>query len=109
MRKLYANIFQINTTPSSTYLSTKSVEDVMAWASPKCVNNVQIIMGVTNFYRRFILHFAFVCKPITDTLKLKGKIFIRGTAQENAFVNLKIAFTSGPILKHFDPPQPIQI
>jgi hypothetical protein len=50
-----------------------------------------------------------VCKPITDTLKLKGKNISWGTAQEEAFIKLKRAFTSAPILKHFDPLQPIQI
>jgi hypothetical protein len=66
-------------------------------------------MGFAKFYRRFILNFSGVCKPITDTLKLKGKSFSWGTAQEEAFVKLKKAFTSGPILKDFDPLQPIQI
>ena len=66
-------------------------------------------MGFANFYRRFILNFSGVCKPITDTLRAKGKDFIWGNDQEQAFTKLKKAFTTGPILRHFDPSQPIQI
>jgi hypothetical protein len=90
-------------------MSPEKVEDVLAWASPKCIKHVQIFMMFANFYRRFILNFSVVCKPITDTLKLKGKNFSWGTSQEEAFVKLKRTFTSGPILKNFDPIQAIQI
>ena len=90
-------------------MSPEKVKDVLAWASPRCVKDVQIFMGFANFYRRFILNFSGVCKPITDTLKLKGKNFVWKEPQEEAFNKLKQAFTSGPILNHFDPTQPIQI
>jgi hypothetical protein len=66
-------------------------------------------MGFANFYQRFILNFSKVCKPITDTLKLKRKSFTWGPSQDEAFSKLKQAFTSGPILRHFDPSLPIQI
>ena len=76
---------------------------------PKSIKDVQIFMGFANFYRRFILNFSGVCKPITDTLKFKGKNFAWGKDQEWVFKKLKKAFTTGPILHHFDPALPIQI
>ena len=90
-------------------MSPEKVKDVLAWASAKGVKDVQIFMGFANFYRRYILNFSGVCKPITDTLKLKGKNFAWGPQQEEAFTKLKQAITSGPILRHFHPTQPIQL
>src|SRR3978361_121130 len=96
-------------TPQGISMSKRKVEDVLNWASPRNVKEVQIFMGFANFYRRFILNFSGVCKPITDTLKAKGKDFNWGNEQEQAFRKLKTAFTTGPILRHFDPAKPIQI
>jgi hypothetical protein len=48
-------------TPEGISMSAEKVEDVLAWGSPKCVKDVQILMGFANFYRRFILNFSGVC------------------------------------------------
>jgi hypothetical protein len=45
-------------TPEGISMSPEKVEDVLAWAAHKCVNDVQIFMGFANFYRRFILNFS---------------------------------------------------
>src|ERR1700710_1940698 len=41
-------------TPKGISMSPEKVEDVLAWASPRCVKDVQIFMGFADFYRRFI-------------------------------------------------------
>jgi hypothetical protein len=66
-------------TPEGISMVPEIVRDVLAWASSKCVKDVLIFLGFANFYRRFILNFPGVCKPITDTLKLKGKDFYKGS------------------------------
>jgi hypothetical protein len=76
-------------TPEGISMSPRKVEDVLSWAAPKYVKDVQIFMGFTNFYRRFILNFLKVCKPFTDTLKLKEKDFTWGPLQDKAFQDLK--------------------
>jgi hypothetical protein len=38
-------------TPEGISMSPEKVEDVLGWASPKSVKDVQIFMGFTNFYR----------------------------------------------------------
>jgi len=49
-------------------MSDRSVKSVQNWAHTRSVKEVQIFIGVANFYRRFIQHFAkIVCKPITET------------------------------------------
>jgi len=82
-------------------MSVRKVKDVQNWAHPRSVKEVQIFIGFTNFYRRFIKDFFKVCKPITETLKGNSKDFNWGTEQEDAFEELKKRFTTGPILSHF--------
>jgi len=59
----------------------------------------------TNFYRRFIKHSSKVVTPLTRMTKMEaGKYvpFVWGLEQQAAFDLLKKAFTSAPILGHFD-------
>ena len=84
-------------------MSERKVESIMNWKAPKSVKEVQIFIGFANVYRRFIQNFSKICKPITATLKGKNKMFGWGKDQEEAFLELKKRFTSGPILAHFYP------
>jgi RNase H-like domain found in reverse transcriptase len=65
-------------------------------------------MGFTNFYRRFILRFSKVIRPITDILidMIKGKKtgkFHWSKKANNAFGMLKNLFTTIFILRMFNP------
>jgi hypothetical protein len=62
------------------------------------------LLGLWNFYQRFIHNFPAIVSPITDLLRRDTK-FDWGVAQEVAFLTITILFTSGktPILKHYDP------
>jgi len=69
---------------------------------------VQSFMGFANFFRRFIKRFSKIAKPLTDLTK-KG---IKGNwtnACQAAFDELKRAFTTGPILTHFDETRPTKL
>src|SRR5690606_24528425 len=78
------------------------------WKTPQNVHDIQVFLGFANFYRRFIKNFSKVVAPITKLLK-KDIPFIWDQAAKEAFESLKKAFTSDPILKHFDPYKPCYI
>jgi len=86
-------------------MSEKKVESILNPRAPRSAKDVQIFIGLANFYRRFIENFSKVCKPITDTLKTKGgkHLWFWGEEQDKAFEELKQRFTSAPILGHFYP------
>jgi len=84
-------------------MSDRKVKSVQNWAHPRSVKEVQIFIGLTNFYRRFIKDFSKVCKPTTETLKGNPKDIDWGRQQEEAFEELKKPFTMVPILSHFYP------
>lgn len=80
-----------------------SIED---WPTPTCIRDIQVLLGFTNFYRRFIKRYAKVTAPISDLLKKACKW--EWTLQaDKALRTLKHAFTEAPILQHFDPQKPI--
>jgi len=88
-------------------MSEKKVESILNWRAPRSVKDVQIFIGLANFYQGFMENFSKVCKPITDTLKTKGgkHLWFWGEEQDKAFEELKRRFTSAPILAHFYPDQ----
>jgi hypothetical protein len=67
------------------------------------MKDVQRFLGFANFYSRFIKNFSGVARPITDLTRNQGLDFHWGPTQTVAFQQLKDAFTSTSILKHFDP------
>jgi hypothetical protein len=73
-----------------------------------------VLLGFTNFYRRFIRKYAMVTTPISDLLKkaenprTSEQVKWEWTRDaELAFRKLKRAFTNAPILNHFDQAKPI--
>src|SRR5690606_32676612 len=89
-------------------MDPKKVKDVLEWKTPQNVHDIQVFLGFANFYRRFIKNFSKVVAPITRLLK-KDVPFVWNQDADNAFESLKKAFTSDPILKHFDPTKPCYI
>jgi hypothetical protein len=86
-------------------MDPSKVQTIMEWEPPSNLKDVQEFLGFANFYRRFIRDYSKVVAPLTSlTKKDNGQPvpFVWGTAQQNAFDTLKKAFTTAPILRHFD-------
>ena len=75
---------------------------IETWESPKCVKDVQGFLGFANFYKRFIKDFAKLTSSLT-LLTRKDKEFQWASIEETAFQAIKKAFSSAPVLLHFDP------
>ena len=73
------------------------VEAIHNWGAPKYVMDVQCFLGFANFHRRFIHRYSEMCQPLFELLK-KDTPFIWSPQCETVFKELKIAFTSTPIL-----------
>src|SRR5205085_7455564 len=87
-------------------VSDETTQSVREWATPKNLRAVRGLIRFANFYRRFIRNFSSIAKPLTDLTK-KDQPWKCGPEQQSAFDALIKAFTSPPILKHFDPTKEI--
>ena len=71
-----------------------------------------MFLGFANFYRRFIHGYSRVAMGLSDLLKGGGKFgnqFVWTREAASSFEKLKTAFTTAPILRHFDPALRIRV
>jgi hypothetical protein len=90
-------------------MSQEKVEAVLNWKYPTSLNEVQSFLGFANFYRRFIRDYSRVARPLTELTKGDAKVWKWTDEGAQAFDELKLRFTTAPILAHFDPQRPVII
>jgi hypothetical protein len=66
----------------------KKVQEVMNWKPPTTVRQIRSFLGLAGYYRRFILDFSRIAKPMTELLK-KGVKFEWSQKREDAFHTLR--------------------
>lgn len=71
------------------------------------VTEVRSLLGLMNYYRRFVRDFSAIAAPLNDLLK-KGVEFVWGESQQAALDELKrVLTTEGLALKRVDPNKPL--
>jgi hypothetical protein len=83
-------------------MDPEKVKAVIGWQAPKSVKGVRSFLGFANFYRKFILQFSDIVRPISDLVK-KDETFVWTPEADESFQRLKELFTSAPVLRTFDP------
>ena len=95
-------------------MDAKKVEVIQKWESLLSVKDVQAFLGFAKFYCQFIPKFSKKVKPLNKltkgtqyTTKLGNKkikygLFEWSKVCQQAFENLKRAFTTAPVLAHYD-------
>jgi hypothetical protein len=58
---------------SGILVDPSKVQEVMDWKSPTIVHEVQSFLGLAGYYRRFILDFSKIAKPMTSLLQKDHK------------------------------------
>jgi hypothetical protein len=71
--------------------------DVLDWEPLKYVHHVRSFLGLAEYYRRFILNFSKISKPITKLLK-KGTKYVWSKECDEDFQTLKKLLTASPVL-----------
>ncbi|KAM4061979.1 reverse transcriptase (RNA-dependent DNA polymerase) [Hirsutella rhossiliensis] len=77
------------------HMEEERVHAITEWPAPRSVKDIQVFLGFTGFYRRFIKNYSKIVSPLTDRLR-KGasKPFKLDPKAMRAFEDLKTAFTS---------------
>src|SRR5690606_9999942 len=86
-------------------MDPEKVSAIRDWKSPSNTHDVQVFLGLANFYRRFVKNYSKITLPLTALLK-KGTKFEWSSAAETAFQTLKSCMTSDPVLHHYSPSKP---
>jgi len=72
------------------------IDAINNMADPYDIKSLQMVLGMFQFYARFINNYADLCKPLTRLLK-KERIWTWTEIEQDAFDNMKQAFTE-PLL-----------
>jgi len=88
-------------------MNSQRVDTIKNWLTPMTFQNIQIFLEFANFYRRFIEAYLRIASPLTGLLKgskneKKTELFKWLKDAEKTFNYLKKAFTTAPVLVHFD-------
>ena len=76
----------------------------MEMVPPTNVHEVQVVMGMFNYYKKFIPNFSEIAQPIIELIK-KDVPFIWTSKHQLAFNMLKDCLMESPILIYPDPKQ----
>ncbi|PNY00428.1 hypothetical protein L195_g023708, partial [Trifolium pratense] len=72
------------------------LQAMVSWPVPKNITALRAFLGLTGFYRRFVLNYASIASPLTDLLKANS--FAWSDAANTAFNTLKNAMANLPLL-----------
>ncbi|KIN98833.1 hypothetical protein M404DRAFT_30984 [Pisolithus tinctorius Marx 270] len=94
--------------PSGLTMSADKVQSIHDWPEPRKVKDIQSFLGFVNFYHQFIGNYSDIVVPLTR-LTWKGTPWSFSEECRSAFLHLKTAFTSTPILTHWVPDAPVTV
>jgi hypothetical protein len=83
--------------PEGIAVDPSKVKGVLDWKPPTTVSEVRNFLGLADYYRRFILSFSKIVKPVTKLLKKENK-YVWSDACDEAFKLLKKLLTISPVL-----------
>ncbi|XP_058726191.1 uncharacterized protein LOC131597514 [Vicia villosa] len=72
------------------------IQAVVDWPTPRSLTSLRGFLGLTEFYRRFVRHYASLAAPLTDLLSSTKLHW--STEAESAFTTLKQKMTETPVL-----------
>ena len=81
---------------------------IREWATPTDIRGVRSFLGFTNYYRRFIRHYAELAQPLTGLTK-KEIGFQWGPMQQKAFTELREGLCNAPLLVFPEPLLPYTV
>ncbi|MBW0591294.1 hypothetical protein O181_131009 [Austropuccinia psidii MF-1] len=81
------------------------IQHILIWPPPRNLKALQSFLGFSNFYHRFIKNYSKKITSLTSFLK-KDSCFPHDEEALSQFHQLKEAFTTAPLLSHFNPSLP---
>jgi hypothetical protein len=92
--------------PEGIVVDPSKVKEVLDWKPPTTVS--QSFLRLAGYYRRFILNFSKIVKPVTELLKRESK-YVWSDACDEVFRLLKKLLTTSPVLAQPDTDKPFDV
>ena len=86
----------------------RKIKAIKDFPAPTNVKKVREFLGLSNFYRRFVPHYAAIALPINKLLR-KEVEFKWGKEQEDGFAKIKEILCSDQVLAHPDSTKPFYL
>jgi Reverse transcriptase (RNA-dependent DNA polymerase)/RNase H-like domain found in reverse transcriptase len=95
-------------------MDPRKIATIEEWQEPGSFHDIQVFLGFTNFYRRFIFKYSSITAPMTELLKgmekgVKKGPFVWTEEASQAFRTLKACFVREVVLQHYDPRKPCRL
>ncbi|XP_070661221.1 uncharacterized mitochondrial protein AtMg00860-like [Malus domestica] len=92
---------------SGVQVDPSKIAAIMEWPMPTSLRGLRGFLGLAGYYCKFVRHFGFIAKPLTDLLK-KDSFFL-SPAVDTAFSALKLALSTTPVLALLDFTKPFTL
>ena len=83
---------------NSIKVDPDKIRAIVEWVQPRNVKGVQSFLGITGYYRRYVISYAKIAAPLIMITK-KDVEFVWNEQMEEAFKELKKLLISAPILR----------
>jgi hypothetical protein len=85
------------------HVDPTNIQVIRDWLAPTTLTELQIFLGLANFYCRFVLGFSHIALALIQVTMGGGKVkFMWGQSQKQAFNDLKQCLWSTPIISLLD-------
>jgi hypothetical protein len=92
------------------HVDPSKIQVICDWPAPTTLTELWILLGLANFYRRFVLGFSHIAWALSQITRGSGKEkFAWGQSKQQAFDDLKQCLCSAPVLSLLDLQQPFEI
>ena len=87
-------------------MTDEKVDTIKKIEPVNSLKDVPHFLGFANFYRRFIKDYSKIILPMTNSTSLNANNWQTSPKIEKGQKQLDEAFTTAPVLRHFDPETP---
>eukprot|EP00112_Aurelia_sp_Birch-Aquarium-sp1_P011735 Seg247.5 transcript_id=Seg247.5/GoldUCD/mRNA.D3Y31 product="Retrovirus-related Pol polyprotein from transposon 297" pseudo=true protein_id=Seg247.5/GoldUCD/D3Y31 len=94
-------------TPDGVKADPAKIKAILEMEKPNDVSGVQRLIGMAKYVGKFLSSLSDICEPLRR-LTHKDAVWNWNSEHDEAFQNIKNAFTKAPVLKFFDPNMQIE-